>query len=67
MPPSTDEHIFGAIARVHGMRPCELLADDPNTMSHLRQAYWMLDSNVRAFEGWLRSMTATIEGRLRVV
>lgn len=67
MLPSTDEIIFGTITRVHGLLPCELLADDPDTMSQMRQAYWMLNGDVRAFERWVRTMTATIEGRLRVV
>lgn len=57
--PDTDETITGVVYRVHSVQtPSDMLRE-------LRQGYWMLGKNIALFEGWLRTMTVVMDGRLR--
>ena len=53
----TDESITAVFFRVHHVPP------PVHVIPHLRQTYWMMSSDKSAFENWVRTMTAVIDGQ----
>lgn len=57
----TDEAVTAIIFKVHHIPP------PAHALPQMRQTYWILGSNKSAFESWVRTMTAVIDGAFLIL